>query len=270
MDLTSYDALCIIGGDGTIHECINGWMRRSDDSRQRIPLGLIAGGTGNSFVRELYGDVKLPTAVTHICNGVYASMDLCRMTLPHLNRPDEVIYSFNGIHWGLGSKVSVTAERLRWMGAALRYTTAALLEMINGTRMSTTILTEDRDGHVTELHTELCLLIANNIRGAVKGMTIAPRAFVNDGLVDLLLVHSDKVIDLVKVMQGFYDGSHVNLEFVTYMQVAKFSVAPFLDLKKHQPAELEVVEELVDVDGELVGSTPFLCEVMPSCIRVII
>jgi hypothetical protein len=33
----------------------------------------------------------------------------------------QVIYSFNGIHWGLGSKVSVTAERLRWMGAALRY-----------------------------------------------------------------------------------------------------------------------------------------------------
>jgi YegS/Rv2252/BmrU family lipid kinase len=268
MDLEPYDVLCVMGGDGTFHEAINGWMARTDKARLRVALGLIAGGTGNSFAWELYGDCKLKTAVEHICAGVYAPMDICRLTLPHPDRPDEVLYCFNSIHWGLGSKVAVTAERLRWMGAALRYTTAALLEMVNGCCMATTLLMEDKDGNVSELKTDICLIIANNIRGAAKGMTIAPSAFVNDGLIDLLVITSDKVLDLARILQGFFDGSHVDLPFVTYLQCSKFSISPFRD-RKHK-TELQIVEEVVDVDGELKGSTPLLCEVLPSSVRVII
>ena len=33
MDLSGIDVLAIIGGDGTIHECINGLMQREDQDQ---------------------------------------------------------------------------------------------------------------------------------------------------------------------------------------------------------------------------------------------
>jgi diacylglycerol kinase family enzyme len=45
MEIDNYAVLVIVGGDGTIHETIQGLMGRSDNSR--IPIGLIPNGTGN-------------------------------------------------------------------------------------------------------------------------------------------------------------------------------------------------------------------------------
>ena len=46
-----YHGLCVIGGDGTMHEIINGMLSRKDNDR--IPIGLITGGTGNSFMHDM-------------------------------------------------------------------------------------------------------------------------------------------------------------------------------------------------------------------------
>jgi coenzyme F420-reducing hydrogenase gamma subunit len=43
--------------------------------------------------------------------------------------------------------------------------------------------------------------------------------------------------------------------------VKKFSITPY---KESETGELEEVEEIIDVDGELKGCTPFTCEVMPQ------
>jgi hypothetical protein len=75
----------------------------------------------------------------------------------------QIIYSFNSIHWGLASKVAMTAERLRWMGKAVRYTTAALLELLNGHSSWAAIQFEDSEGNVVEYKEKFCLAIANNI-----------------------------------------------------------------------------------------------------------
>ncbi len=47
MPMSDFDVVIVVGGDGTMHEAVNGWMRRSDDARQHIPLAMIPGGTGN-------------------------------------------------------------------------------------------------------------------------------------------------------------------------------------------------------------------------------
>ena len=51
LDYTGYDGLCAIGGDGTMHEIINGMLKRPD--KRQLPIGLVTGGTGNSFMHDL-------------------------------------------------------------------------------------------------------------------------------------------------------------------------------------------------------------------------
>ena len=72
-------------------------------------------------------------------------IDLTEVNFPCEKNPEsKTLYSFNSIHWGLGSKVSMLAEKLRWMGNAIRYTTAALYEVFRGDTTQARITFEDK------------------------------------------------------------------------------------------------------------------------------
>ena len=44
-DIDKYSALVLVGGDGTIHEGLNGLLRRQDG--KKIPVGLLPNGSGD-------------------------------------------------------------------------------------------------------------------------------------------------------------------------------------------------------------------------------
>ena len=46
-----YNYVIIIGGDGTIHEAINGLML--NPNLEQMTIGFLPGGTGNSFLHDL-------------------------------------------------------------------------------------------------------------------------------------------------------------------------------------------------------------------------
>ena len=46
-DLSEFDGICVIGGDGTIHEAIEGLMQSGKS--QYLSLGIIPAGSGNAF-----------------------------------------------------------------------------------------------------------------------------------------------------------------------------------------------------------------------------
>lgn len=272
MDIKPFDVLCFIGGDGTFHECVNGLLKRADGLGGTVPIAMIAGGTGNSFSLELLGDTDVKLAVETISRGIHAPVDVGKVAQLDLTDKgklgNEIIYSFNSIHWGLASKVAMTAEKLRWMGKAVRYTTAALMEMMNGDSSYAAVKFEDGEGNIVEYKDKFCLAIANNIVTAAKGMKMAPKAKLNDGLIDLLLIRSHKTFDLLSVFTKVYNGTHTDLEYVEYRQVKWFSVVPFN--KEGEVVLDESGEEVVDIDGELKGATPFRCDVIPNAIKVII
>lgn len=268
VNLDSIDVIGILGGDGTFHEGVNGMMKRKDDARLRVPIAMIPGGTGNSFSLELQGGVKIKRAVKHIMRGISCPIDIGELYFP---LEDRTIYSFNSIHWGLASKVNVTAEKLRWMGKAIRYTTAALFELISGDKVFARIELEDKDGQHLVYEEEFCCLIANNIMTAAKGMKIAPDAKLNDGLIDVMIIRTSNTFSLTKIFQKFYDGSHTEYKHVEYRQVRRFSITPYhIEKNKEGGEEAEIAEELLDVDGELNGKTPFKCTMIKQGLRVIL
>jgi diacylglycerol kinase family enzyme len=184
MDFSGFDVVVGVGGDGTFHECINGMMKRSAaKGKQPAPLALIAAGTGNSFMHELRC-FKLKSAVYHILRGVNYPIDICRLTFGD----GSTCYSFNSIHWGIASKIMLTAERLRWMGSAMRYTTACFMEIVGGEKaqLAKVVVTDENDREV-EYNDKFIVAIANNIITASRGMKMAPEAKIDDGLVTRLL-----------------------------------------------------------------------------------
>ena len=108
VDMTSYDGFCCIGGDGTMHEAINGLLKRKD--KQRFPLGLITGGTGNSFMCDM--DCLDPVdAAERILSGKSRFIDVLEC-----NSDGKIYYSFNLVGWGMPTDINNLAEKLRWLG----------------------------------------------------------------------------------------------------------------------------------------------------------
>jgi len=263
-ELDSYDVVVSVGGDGTFHECINGMMKRIYERKGKpIPLALIAAGTGNSFMHEL-GCYKIKLAIYHILRGVHFPIDICKLTFGD----GTSCYSFNSIHWGIASKIMATAERLRWMGHAMRYTTACFMEIIGGDKAQTAkIRVIDENRKEVEYDDNFIVAIANNIITASKGMKMAPSAKLDDGLIDLLLVKSTSTLNLLDIFRRTYDGSHTELPYVIYQKVKEFSITPY---RENESGEVEEVEEILDVDGELKGCTPFSCEVLQQVLRIVL
>jgi diacylglycerol kinase family enzyme len=240
---------------------------------------------GNSFANELnIGKVKL--AVAHICRGLVSPIDVSRVSFGD----STMCYSFNSIHWGIASKVNERAEKMRWMGSSVRYLIAALMELVHGKVGLARVIAKDRYGHVTTYNNRFALAIANNIVTAGQGMKLAPKAKIDDGLIDLLLFDSASAKNLIKVFRKLYNGTHIDLPHVKYQQVQSFTIIPYNIVNggaeamsgdyATQPSdniseegfcpEVKEADDILDVDGELKGRAPFTCVVLPRALYVVL
>jgi len=85
-DLDSYAGFVAVGGDGTLHEVINGMMFRAD--KKRIPIALVPNGTGNDLCNSV-GVKSVEQALTFIKKGDLIQMDLNRV-LMDAESPEEI------------------------------------------------------------------------------------------------------------------------------------------------------------------------------------
>ena len=90
--LDGYDSLCVIGGDGTIHEVVNGLMER--DQSALIPLGFIPAGSGNTLHQHLQYVDPVESA-RRIVAGRTCPLDAIKVTMGQ-----QVVYCVDIIGWG--------------------------------------------------------------------------------------------------------------------------------------------------------------------------
>jgi diacylglycerol kinase (ATP) len=73
IDPDKFCAIAAVGGDGTIHEVVNGLMHRKDN--RRLPVAFIPNGTGNDTLFSL-GVTTINQALDFILKGDVIKMDL--------------------------------------------------------------------------------------------------------------------------------------------------------------------------------------------------
>jgi YegS/Rv2252/BmrU family lipid kinase len=243
VDFKDLDALCVIGGDGTMHEIINGMLTRTD--KLTLPLGQIPAGTGNSF---LYGfDCHTPEdAVSRILAGATKPVDLAQVTMGA-----KTLYAFNIIGWGMVTDILIQSERLRWLGEN-RYTVASAIEVFKGKRRQAKLIV---DGN--ESSSRFNFILACNTQYTGKGMQMAPFADVSDGLIDLVIVRKATRLQMLRLLPKVFDGSHVESPLLEYVKTKQYTLTPEVD-------------EIINVDGELMEKSPIQVEMIPHAIQVFV
>lgn len=101
----------------------------------------------------------------------------------------------------------------------------------------------------------MLLLIACNTRSTGTGMLLAPQAQLDDGLVDVIIVRQASRWQICQLFRRVFDGTHLDLPFVEHYQVSTFSIESPLG-------------DRLNIDGELVGTTPFEAQVLPDAVQV--
>lgn len=243
LDFAGYDGFCAIGGDGTMHEVVNGMLSRSDG--ERLPIGLIAGGTGNSFLRDM-GCLDPADGARRI-----VAQRSRRVDIAQVDTTGETIYGFNLVGWGLPTDISQRAEKLRWLKGQ-RYNVAALIEVM---RYRQRLARISIDGQT--IAGDYGFILGCNTVYTGNAMKMAPLAKVDDGLLDLLVVRKAGRLKLLSLFAKIFNGGHVGDPAVVYHQVRSFSIEP-------------VENHALNIDGEILGSTPIQVNMLPREIEVMV
>ncbi len=243
LDLQHLDGICVVGGDGTFHEVVNGLMQR-DDSLS-VPLGIIPAGTGNSLAQHLQCHDPIE-AVRRIVAGLSQSLDVVRVTLQ-----DQSVHCINIVGWGAVSDINSTAERMRFLGPT-RYTVAALWHiLIPKVRRATLVL----DGRT--ITDDFLFVIACNTKYTGAGMKLAPDAEIGDGKIDVVVLRRVSRWQMLRLFMKVFDGSHVALSCIEFHQVRSFSI------------QSEAADR-VNLDGEMKGNSPMTATLLPSALSIFV
>ena len=86
---------------------------------------------------------------------------------------------------------------------------------------------------------------------------MAPKASTNDGLLDLIVVKGNlSRIRLFKTLPKLFKGTHLKDPNVSYYQISNFSI----ETKE---------KDLLNIDGELKGTTPIKVKVLPNTLEML-
>jgi diacylglycerol kinase (ATP) len=256
------DAVVVAGGDGSLHEAVNGLMAAETP---RPPLGLIPTGTGNSLAADL--ECLGPhQAARAIADGQTRPLDVMEVRLcPAGDRgagaaaasaaaaPPRMLYAFNIVGWGLAADAGARAEWLRrrapWLGSR-RYAVANLLELLRRRvrPVRLRLLTSERTEELLE--GRYVMVLACNTQHTGAGMRIAPQARLDDGLLDLLIVPKLSRGRLLALMWRIPSGRHLEAPELRYRQVSGFELLAGKGGGRRDPDGW-----CLNVDGEILRGT---------------
>ena len=241
-NLTVYKGIIIIGGDGTFHEVVNGMLTRQD--KKKIPIGIIPCGSGNSFMMDL----KLTDPIK-AANSII-TLKTKYIDVAKIYMKKKLLYSINLIGWGMVTDVGIRSENYRFIGP-VRYTIASIIEIIF--KKTRNALLEINGKKIQQ---DFTFIVACNSMNIGKGMKMAPNAKIDDGLIDVITVDGNiKRLRLLSVLPKLFSADHIYEPEVNYYQTNKFSIT-------------SVNKDLLNIDGEIIGSTPFKVEIMPKAIQI--
>lgn len=172
---SEYDVVIALGGDGIIHEVVNGLMGIPDQDRP--VLGVIPMGTGNDFARTLGVSINDPErSVSELLRGRERAIDLGKVN---------DTYFVQTLSFGLDAAIALDTTDRRARNSSLA---GALLFVTSGLRL---IVTNLRgwpyeaivDGEAIG-GTDVVLAVQNGPTYG-GGFRICPQASPNDGMLDL-------------------------------------------------------------------------------------
>ncbi|MEY3020747.1 MAG: hypothetical protein RLZZ272_1731 [Actinomycetota bacterium] len=241
--------LIALGGDGTVHEVINGMVdaERGTARGQGLVLGVVANGSGCDLVRTFGLDRDPETLAGHLATEDVLAIDLGRVRYVGPDGAPRVRVFANIAEVGFGGQVARTASRLpRRLGPG-RYSVGIVAAWGAFRRVPARV---EHDGGVHEA--ALCNVVIANGQFFGGGLHVAPRALPTDGRFNLQAWVGSPT-DVLRASRQLRTGAHLSRSDVHEWQSSVVRVESARPLA-------------VEADGEALGVGPASFDVLPRAI----
>ena len=242
-----YRRFLAVGGDGTAHEILNG-VFAARTSVDRIALGFLPLGTGNSFLRDFTKN-GAEASMQALLENRRRPVDLLRLT--HANGE---IYSFNLLSVGFTADVAALTNRAFKPFGHLGYLLGVFVRLVQLRRRSFVLRCDDDK----EWDDRRCLFLTfNNSKYTGGTMLIAPNADPTDGLIEFVRWGPIGRLGLLRNLSKLYDGSHIHHPLASRRAVRR------VEFKDSGPAAFMI-------DGEVATLECRSLDVLPAAVDVFI
>jgi YegS/Rv2252/BmrU family lipid kinase len=234
-----------IGGDGTLHNIVNGIMSQDKVASTNITVGVIAIGTGNDWVKT-YGIPKdIESAIQIIKNGNTTQQDIGKIEL--LKQNNSRIYFNNLAGAGFDGLVVSKVGKYKHFGP-LAYLVGTTMGLFAFRNFKTEVLINSKTISSTTL-----MVLIGLCKYSGGGMRLTKTPNPSDSLFDVTLAENFSKWDIVKNIPNLFNGSIVNFKKVQTFKTKSITVKI-----------LQEDEPFIQADGELIGSGDFRITLLPN------
>ena len=223
-----YDVVVAVGGDGTVHEVINGLMQVPQE--QRPALGIVPLGSGNDFAHTL-GIPKDPAqALQSVINGQPRSLDVGSVR----DQDGRQEYFNNTIGIGFDAVVTIRSRKITLIHGFMMYFVAVVQTIIlNFKSMDLHVETDQESWD----QSTLMLTLGNGPREG-GGFLVTPAAKFDDGLLNYATIRKVSRPMMFRLIPEVMKGTHGRFKPVRMGVCHKMAVASQQPLYVHLDGEI--------------------------------
>lgn len=236
-----------VGGDGTIHEVVNGLV--DVETGQPVAEGLVFGavpaGSGCDFVRTFGMDRRPEQLAKHLDGDELFPIDLGRIRLHSVDGTPVSRVFANIAECGYGGVVTARANAMPRQLGKVRYLLAIFRALREFTQVQTEVVVDHTS--VDEIVTNVVVANGQFFGGNMK---VAPRAIPDDGVFNVQIWRG-KPSDAFLKTNKMRLGEHL----------------PDPSIREYQSANVHVEGReplVIEADGEVLGVTPATFDVLPK------
>ncbi|XP_073048135.1 sphingosine kinase 1-like isoform X1 [Primulina eburnea] len=286
LDLSKYDGIVCVSGDGILVEVINGLLNREDWANAiKMPIGVVPAGTGNGMAKSLLDSNGEPCAASNatlaVIRGHKRSLDVATLSQGNIK-----FFSVLMLAWGLVADIDIESEKYRWMGSA-RLDVYAVQRILGLRKYNGSVIFVPAPGYETygeplDLENQIVVdgeaemksdkqysyhgpevdvkslnwrkvdgpfvsIWLHNVPWGGEDAMAAPNAEFSDGYLDLIMIKDIPKFALLKSMTELNSGGHVKSPFVSYLKVKALVLQP--GPRTDNPDKAGII----DVDGEVLA-----------------
>ena len=246
-----YERVIAMGGDGTVHEVVNGIMQAPENKRPI--LGVVPVGSGNDFAHGVGATKQSDKALRRALDGEASTVDLALMTDGNGRKE----YFDNTLGVGFGAMVTIRSHRLPLLRGFLMYLASVIQTIVIDHNPITMQIETDTETWEQKV---IYLVLCNGPREG-GGFLIAPDAKIDDGILHYAMITDVSRAMLFRILPEVMKGTHGKFKEVKMGTCKKFS------LNANRPLYIHADGEIFSGLGTDIRKVSF--EVLPNALKVV-